>query len=124
VQRIVSSALLVAFVAMTLAPSLFLAHFLARRAYVERELCVQRQMAEGMRTCHGECHLSKQLRALEREAEQGFPVERIDFRTEPAIEQDGFVDQWVVAVLTRSFVSLSAIELSGFPAASEPVPWC
>ena len=77
-------ALLVVVVGIMLSmPTAVLVRFQLRRAYVERELCVQREVMADMRTCHGECHLSKQLKALEHESEQGFPAERFQERFEP-----------------------------------------
>jgi hypothetical protein len=39
-----------------------------------------------MRTCHGECQLTKRFKALEQEAEAGFPAERIQLRYEPVVD--------------------------------------
>jgi hypothetical protein len=79
-------ALLVAVVGIMLSmPTAILVRFQWRRAYVERELCVQREVIAEMRTCHGECHLSKQLKALEHKSEQGFPAERFQERFEPLV---------------------------------------
>lgn len=71
------------FAVVLFAPSLFLLQFQMRRAYIERELCVQREVIAEMRTCHGECQLSKRFRALEHHAEQEFPMKRIESRFEP-----------------------------------------
>jgi hypothetical protein len=74
------------FAAMLLAPSLVLLQFQVDRARIERELCVQRDLMEGMRTCHGECQLSKRFQALEAQAEAGFPTERVQVRYEPVVD--------------------------------------
>jgi hypothetical protein len=76
------------FAAMLLAPSLVLLQFQVDRARIERELCVQRDLIEGMRTCHGECQLSKRFQALEAQAEAGFPTERVQVRYEPVVDPD------------------------------------
>lgn len=108
---------------MTVAPTLFVAHFMARRAYIERELCIQREVAAEMRTCHGECQLSKQLRALEQEAEQGFPAERIDFRIEPAVESVDKGFRFILSGVQRPFPEWRMEACAGHPRLSEPVPW-
>ncbi|MBK8227853.1 MAG: hypothetical protein IPK70_11855 [Flavobacteriales bacterium] len=118
-----SFVLLFAILAGMVAPSLFVLHFQLHRAYIERELCVQRDVAMGMRTCHGQCQLSKRLKALEQEAAQGFPAERIDFRTEPAV--DGFSVPVLIAnsAQPRRFAHVEDGLLNGFRAQSDPVPW-
>lgn len=121
--RGISALLFTAFSIMTLAPTLFVAHFMARRAYVERELCIQRGVAAEMRTCHGECHLGKQLRALEQEAEQGFPAERIDFRIEPAVESVDRGVRFILSGVQRSFPEGRMAACAGHRRLSEPVPW-
>ncbi|HPF90616.1 MAG: hypothetical protein H6590_04115 [Flavobacteriales bacterium] len=68
-----------------LAPLMVLLQFHLDRAHIERELCVQRDVVEAMRTCHGECQLSKRFRILEQQADQEFPVDRIATRFEPKV---------------------------------------
>lgn len=118
-----SIVLLLAILAGIVAPSLFVLHFQLRRDYIERELCMQREVAAEMRTCHGQCHLSKQLKALEREAAQGFPAEQIDFRTEWAV--DAFSAPVVITYRSepRRFACVAVGLLNGFRAQSDPVPW-
>ncbi len=119
----ITTALVVA--AVMLAPSLALLEFQLRRSYIERELCVQRDVAEGMRTCHGECQLSKRLKALEREAERGFPAEDLRFREFPMV--------LVRAAGTMPAPAVSAARLAaerpadteeGHARSAEHVPWC
>lgn len=71
--------------AVHLAPLAVLVQFHVDRAHIERELCVQREVMAEMRTCHGECQLSKRFRALERSAQEHFPVQRIESRFEPKV---------------------------------------
>jgi hypothetical protein len=108
-----------------LAPSLTLLDFHLRRSTIERELCVQRDVAEVMRTCHGECQLSKRLKALEQEAERGFPVEDLRFREYPMVV-DGVPDRrQVPATSTSRFVlDRSAKAADGYGRSPEHVPWC
>lgn len=121
--RGISALLFAAFCTMTVAPTLFVAHFVARRAYIERELCIQREVAAEMRTCHGECHLGRQLRAMEQEAEQGFPAERIDFRIEPAVESVDKGVRFILSGVKRPFPEGRMEACVGHRRLSEPVPW-
>ncbi|MBX2980533.1 MAG: hypothetical protein KF905_14690 [Flavobacteriales bacterium] len=74
------------FAAALLAPSGVLLQFKLDQARIAKELCVQRELMEDMRTCHGECQLSKRFKALEQDAEAGFPAERIQIRYEPVVD--------------------------------------
>jgi hypothetical protein len=116
--------LVAAVAAMSWAPSAFLLRFELRRAYVERELCVQRALAGDMRTCHGECHLGQQLKALEQEAGQSFPGERLQLRTEPAVEPalPARAVMRAALVLVRAARMAPAL-CAGYRSPSEPVPW-
>lgn len=71
------------FLAMLFAPAFVLVEFKLHQEGIARELCVQRDVVEAMRTCHGHCQLSKRFKQLEHEAAAGFPVERIQNRFEP-----------------------------------------
>lgn len=106
----------------TLAPSLALLQFHLRRTYIERELCVQREVAADMRTCHGECHLAKQLKALEQESQESFPGSRLDLRTEPAVEPSVERAGLTPTVTSLCFPVLEPALADGFIAALDPVP--
>jgi len=108
-----------------LAPSLTLLDFHLRRSTIERELCVQRDVVETMRTCHGECQLSKRLKALEQEAERGFPVEDLQFREYPMVV-DGASNEILGAIVSASvfLFDRSVITANGFGRSPEHVPWC
>ncbi|MBK8498577.1 MAG: hypothetical protein IPL52_07100 [Flavobacteriales bacterium] len=110
--------------AVAVAPSLYLLQFQVRRAYIERELCVQRDVMAGMRTCHGECQLSKKFRALEQEAAKDFPAERLGFRTAPMLLQAFAVRVPSADSSDRCFPPFIAGEEHGFHSPAEPVPWC
>jgi|GEM_PF-1045423 hypothetical protein len=84
--RWVFRSLVVYFMAIALSPALLFVQFQLRRDYIERELCVQREVVEEMRTCHGDCFLAKRYKALEREAEKGFPADRL-VRFEPLMAE-------------------------------------
>lgn len=82
-RRSFASVLLLVLAVVQLAPLVVLLQFHVDRAHIERDLCVQRARMAEMRTCHGECQLSKRFRALEHHAEQEFPMKRIESRFEP-----------------------------------------
>lgn len=123
VQRGVSILVGKALLAMALAPSLLLLNFLVHRAAIERELCVQREVTPDMRTCHGECHLSKQLRALEREAGREFPVELPEMRIDPMVEERMAPETLLSAASPRSFPRFIESVSDGFAATLDHVPW-
>jgi len=114
--------MLLAVLAVMHAPAVILVEFHLNRAKIERELCVQRDMVEDMRTCHGECQLSKRFKALEREAEAGFPVERIQTRYEPQISAVEKSTCMVIVATERSFPTSTHRLLKGVEASMEHVP--
>ncbi|MFN3874416.1 MAG: hypothetical protein ACK4L7_00705 [Flavobacteriales bacterium] len=116
--------LLVAILVSAFAPAALVVNFQIHRAYVERELCVQRGLQADQRTCHGECHLAKQLRALEEEAERGFPVERNSMRSEPIVHELPSVNCPAPPGSAVRYPEQAASLNGGRPAPSEPVPWC
>lgn len=110
------------FAAALLAPSGVLLQFKLDQARIAKELCVQRELMEEMRTCHGECQLSKRFKALEQDAEAGFPAERIQIRYEPVVdleESSLVLPEPLIQVMTPS--SLFPIS-DGFGASVEHVP--
>lgn len=109
------------FVAITAAPALLFIDFQAHRSYIERELCVQREVMEGMRTCHGDCVLSKRFKALEHEAEQGFPAERL-VRYEPLIEVTEVGPAMVLPVIDLVWSEPCPRLADGFGGGVDPVP--
>lgn len=112
-----------AFLGSMVAPSLCVLQFQMRRAYVERELCVQRDVVESMRTCHGECHLSKQLKALEQEAASGFPADQLQFRTEPAVALQVLSAGFVPVAIHRAFPRSVERIRAGHVDSADHVPW-
>ncbi len=121
-NRFVGALLVVVVSVMLSMHTAVLVRFQLRRAYVERELCVQREVMSDMRTCHGECHLSKQLKALEHESEQGFPAERFQDRFEPVASE--VPDQLAIAsdLVERRFPVIEDDLLSGHSEEVETVP--
>jgi hypothetical protein len=104
------------------APSLMVLQFQVHRAYIERELCVQREVMADMRTCHGECHITKRFKALEREADAGFPGERIQVRHEPVVLLDTEPLIILRTVDELSFPPMRAPLADGHAGGVEPVP--
>ena len=109
------------FVAVTAAPGVVFVGFQLRKAYVERELFVQRDVMEGMRTCHGDCFLSRQFKALEQEAERGFPAERM-VRFEPVTDVVADPPVRIVPVCTLYWPDQGAMLDDGFHRGVDPVP--
>lgn len=121
--RATGIAILFLFTGLLVAPFGILVEFHVHRAQIEKELCVQRDVVEAMRTCHGECQLSKRFNALEQESQKEFPVERICVRLEPQVPVAHAPALLLFSVEERLFPDLAAAVSAGFPPASEPVPW-
>jgi len=122
-MRVVAASLFVLMVGLLLAPALVLVEFHADRERIARELCVQREVMEEMRTCHGECQLSKRLRALEHEADTPFPMERIELRFEPLVPLDGALTMDLPIASTRAFPNCAAALLERPLPVPDGVPW-
>lgn len=123
-RRGFASIVLVVLGVVHLAPLLVMVQFHVDRAHIEQELCVQREVMAEMRTCHGECQLSKRFRALERSAEQDFPMKRIESRFEP-VAQFATEQEWVVnEPLDHPHYRLVEVPLERVIPTADPVPWC
>ena len=123
-RRIIGLLLALPFAAVMIAPSLFLLQFTLHRTYIEKELCVQRDVVESMRTCHGECQLSKKFHALEAESQQGFPADRLEFRTEPMIPLQENHPVFIPPSIGLGFLPFEVSFSDGFSNDPDPVPWC
>ncbi len=110
------------FMAVWAAPAVVFVHFQVRRTHIEQELCVQRDVMEDMRTCHGECVLSKRFKALEQEAEKGFPAERI-VRFEPVVQEIEEERTYVLPVLNVEWSEIVVALSDGFADKADHVPW-
>lgn len=100
--------------------------FHLERDRIIREVCVQRAVPEAKRTCHGQCHLKKQL---DEEKEAGpadaSPSLRVELRVEPAITHDARTWSIDPAASLRCYgPALSAPLPEGFLSLADPVPWC
>ncbi|MBL7945545.1 MAG: hypothetical protein JNN32_05730 [Flavobacteriales bacterium] len=123
-RRFFAASVIVVLGLVHLAPLAVLIQFHVDRAYIERELCVQREVMAEMRTCHGECQLSKRFRALEQQANDEFPMERLETRFDPRTPLPENVQ--VVAPRAERMHHPVLVE---FPIdqevnTAEPVPWC
>jgi hypothetical protein len=123
-RRAFASIVLLVLGVVHLAPLLVMVQFHVDRAYIERELCVQREVMAEMRTCHGECQLSKRFRILERSAEQGFPMKRIASRFEPKVPLMAEPTLLVQAPLKVLHPEMEAPLVDRTVPTAEPVPWC
>ncbi|MBS1583914.1 MAG: hypothetical protein JST66_17080 [Bacteroidetes bacterium] len=100
--------------------------FHLERDRIIREVCVQRAVPEAKRTCHGQCHLKKQL---DEEQDAG-PTEapsplRVELRVEPAITHDTRPMAVGPTASLRCYgPALSAPLPEGFLSLADPVPWC
>jgi hypothetical protein len=121
-KRVLAPLVALLFAVVLLAPSIVLLEFHVDRARIERELCVQRELMEDMRTCHGECQLSKRFKALEQEAEAGFPAERIQTRYEPQISVEDRSASIVLVEIDRIFAPTTDRLLAGVRSCADPVP--
>jgi hypothetical protein len=106
-----------------LAPLAVLIQFHVDRAYIERELCVQREVMAEMRTCHGECQLSKRFRALEQQANDEFPMERIETRFDPKTPIPEEVNVMAPSAWRTHHPVLVEFPLDREVYTAEPVPW-
>lgn len=110
------------FTSMLFAPLMVLVEFNLHRAQIEKELCVQRDVVEAMRTCHGECQLSKRFKALESESTKELPVERLQVRLEPQVPVAAAEPELLLPVTERSFPQVHAAIRTGFFRSDDHVP--
>jgi hypothetical protein len=124
-RRLFAASVIVVLGLVHLAPLAVLIQFHVDRAHIERELCVQREVMAEMRTCHGECQLSKRFRALEQQANDEFPTERIETRFEPQNTDSGRRACPVAYCSTTAGIRcLWRPRFDGDVNTAEPVPWC
>lgn len=123
-MRVLAPFMAIVFALVTQVPSLYVLQFQLRKSYIERELCVQRDVMEDKRTCHGECQLSKKFKALEEEAQKGFPHDRLEVRHDPLIELVILPLLHVGQAVERTFPVVTMNGLFGHRSVSDPVPWC
>lgn len=101
-----------------------LVRFHLERDRIIKEKCVQRALPEKKQTCHGRCHLKKQLAAAESRQENTPTPPRFELRIEPAVV--GHTNKLVNVPLgiARLFGPDGPVHVSvGYTATAEPVPW-
>lgn len=123
-MRAISAFLLLHFLAVTVAPAWIVGEFLLERTRIEKELCVQRMVAEGQRTCHGECQLMKRLEHSNDKA-HNLPTELQSLRLGEFI----IGEEQLPLVLPpvggdHLWSSMSEDVLEGHSRPRAPVPWC
>ncbi|MCB0763953.1 MAG: hypothetical protein KDB84_04550 [Flavobacteriales bacterium] len=120
--RFTVGVVLCSFTSMLLAPFAVLIDFQVHKAQIEKELCVQRDVMDSMRTCHGECQLSLRFKSLEREAQSSFPVERISVRLEPLVPIGGKTFAFIRNASPREFPRVVEHPVPGVIATPDQVP--
>ena len=123
-MRAFSVVLLLHFLAITVAPAWIMLDFLVERDRIERELCVQRLVPDGQRTCHGQCFLMKRLQKSG-ERERNLPMELRAVRIGDMIRDDGQVVLVVPQKRDKEIWAMLSEEVKkGHPRRLAPVPWC
>ena len=116
--------LLFLFAATVAAPAVVMVDFLVERERIVRELCVQRAVPEMERTCHGQCHLTRQLKETRPKQEEMPAPPTIRFEVQFAGALSAAL--WPVprADLRPSYpVDRAYAVLPGHPTGPEGVPW-
>ena len=117
--------LLFLFAATVAAPAFVMVDFLLERDRIIKELCVQRAVPELERTCHGQCHLAKQLKETAPEKEELPVPPTIRFEVQFAGAYTAALVPVPQADLRSGYpVDRSYAVLSGYPTGPEGVPWC
>jgi len=116
--------LLFLFAATVATPAVVMVDFLLERDRIIKELCVQRAVPEMERTCHGQCHLAKQLKEIA-PAKEELPVPpTIRFEVQFAGAHTAATVHAPQAQLRPGYpLDRSYAVLSGFPTCTEGVPW-
>ncbi|MBK9417896.1 MAG: hypothetical protein IPN62_11525 [Flavobacteriales bacterium] len=122
-QRMPVLLVLVVVIAMMVAPTMVLIDFKVDQERIARELCVQRDVVEDMRTCHGDCQLSKRFRALEHQADAPFPMERVELRFEPQVPLGSAVLLVPTSATDRDLPAYAAAVLHRALPVPDGVPW-
>ncbi len=122
-MRLLSLALLLHIASATFMPAYIVADFLIEKSKIERELCVQRMVPQGTRTCHGECQLAKRLDRLEHRAQE-MPQQLKQLRTGEMILTRGSTAVPLAAGPYRiRWAHLVESVLKGYPHRLRAVPW-
>lgn len=123
-MRGLAALFLIHFVAVTFAPGWIVADFLVERNRIERELCVQRMVPDDLRTCHGECQLSKKLRAVDQRSEN-LPNELKAVHIDEMLPVAERAPMPLTGPETdRVWTGRADKERDGYPERPAHVPWC
>ena len=122
-QRLPVLLVMATVIAMMMAPTMVLLGFKLDQERIARELCVQREVVDEMRTCHGECQLSKRFRALEHQADAPFPMERVELRFEPQVPLGSAVLLVPPSATDRDLPAYTAAVLYRPLLVPDGVPW-
>ncbi|MCO6483239.1 MAG: hypothetical protein J5I62_10650 [Flavobacteriales bacterium] len=110
--------------AVTFAPGWIVADFMMERSRVERELCVQRMVPDGQRTCHGECQLAKRL-ATSKAQEHNLPDQIRSLRIGDTLPvEEPLALSVPESGPTQLGVEMAGSILAGYPWPVTTVPWC
>lgn len=123
-MRFTAHVLLLALLASVFAPAIIVGDFIVERDRIVRELCVQRLVPEEMRTCHGNCYLSKTLRKVDQQ-ERTLPDELRSMRL-PEVVITGYPLRLSASGFQCSITGIPELcaICDGWAFASDPVPWC
>ncbi len=123
-MRATALLLLLACLATVVAPALIVTDFLVRRERILTEICVQRMVPDEMRTCHGNCYLSRTLRQVDQQ-ERELPNELRSMRLPEMVLTTEAPPSLLPPVAVTSYPSAADPSLcEGWSLASDPVPWC
>lgn len=123
-MRGLAAFLLLHFVAVTLAPGWITADFMLERSRIEQELCVQRMVPDDLRSCHGECQLSKRLKNVD-QREANLPNQLKAVHLDEMLPEEGQEHLLLpVELVAPQWRTLVEKEQEGHPHVLAPVPWC
>ena len=123
-MRAIPSAVLCVFLAHLLVPACIVVDFLIDQDRIAKELCVQRLVPDDMRTCHGDCYLSKKLKDVDAR-ERDLPGTLRALKLDDALPQQSTLRTvFAIAVTGPAWPEMKHGLLPGSVPVSEPVPWC
>ena len=122
-RRTVAGFLVVAMAMPFVLTATVLIRFHLERDRIIKELCVQRALPAAEQTCHGQCHLMKQLQA--QEAPQDLPaLPSLELRMEPAISSHAGISLSIPQARSRWYgPDVRYDRGAGYPSLADPVPW-
>lgn len=122
-RRTVAGFLVVAMAMPFVLTATVLIRFHLERDRIIKELCVQRALPAAEQTCHGQCHLMKQLQA--QEAPQDLPaLPSLELRMEPAISSHAGISLSIPQARSRWYgPDVRYGRGAGYPSLADPVPW-